>query len=160
MIKFVGLFVGIGIITNIFIGGAEVDLYYYEEHDNKVELTKYKANISKSSYEKMIKDTLELLIANNSNKHTFIPNDVNVNMVILMEGELFIDFSKEILNYGGNTWEEGLVNQILAVLFQFEDISCITFLIDGKKENLVEGTIINSYTRIKWKERNVINGEN
>lgn len=160
MIKFVGLFVGIGIITNIFIGGEQVDLYYYEENNNIVELTKYKVNVTKSSNEKMIEDTLELLIANNNNKLTFIPNNVNINMVILIEGELYIDFSKEILNYGGNTWEESLVNQILAVLFQFEDIYSITFLIDGKKENLVEGTIINSYTRIKWKERNVINEEN
>lgn len=157
-----GLVVSVGIITNTHVEGTRViDLYYYvQEETQDVKLIKSSSKVKRGSTEEMLLETLGKLLDNNNEDITFIPEKAVVNMVIFFSGELYVDFSKELLNYGGTMWEEGMVNQILSVIFQFQEVEKVTFYIDGKRENLVEGTVINGYTRSEWKERKIFNEKN
>jgi spore germination protein GerM len=156
-----GIVVSIGIITNIHVEGTKaIDLYYYQEEEQDIKLIKTTDKVKKGSLEKVIRQSLEKLINNEKGRLSLIPEETVIKMVIYFEGELFIDFSRDILNYGGTTWEKGMVDQILSVVFQFDEVNKVSFYIEGELENLVEGTIIKGYTRNEWKERKCINEEN
>ncbi|PKM94062.1 MAG: hypothetical protein CVU84_11380 [Firmicutes bacterium HGW-Firmicutes-1] len=95
----------------------------------------------------------QLLMLGNKQEDCFIPEGSKLNKVIVLDGELLLDFSEELLNYGGNMWEEQLVALILDTAFSFEKIQYVTVTINGEVKNFVEGTTINRYTREKWIER-------
>ncbi|PKM50919.1 MAG: hypothetical protein CVV02_09385 [Firmicutes bacterium HGW-Firmicutes-7] len=144
--------VGIGLIKSVeiakIIGIENVGgvINVIEESNKKVE----------KSYEiiqqQNIKEVYEILME--TQNFYVIPEGSILNKVVVLEDEVFLDFSKELLNYGGNRWEEELVKILLDTAFSFENINYVTVAIDGEIKNLVEGTIINRYTRENWMKGN------
>ena len=62
-----------------------------------------------------------------------IGSDIKDDMIVL-------DISKEIMNYGGNAREEGILRQILYSMAQIEGVKKVKILVGGKATNLPEGT--------------------
>ena len=62
----------------------------------------------------------------NENQMTLFPDDAQFKGAIFREGVLEIEFSKELLNYGGTAWEEGLVKQIIYTVFSLDEIEELT----------------------------------
>ncbi len=77
-----------------------------------------------------------------SNLYTQVPENVELLDSSITDKVLTLDFSKEIKNYGGNSREEGLMKQILHTMKQINGVEKIRILIEGKKDDLPEGTDI------------------
>lgn len=69
-----------------------------------------------------------------------------INQVRVEDRVAVVDFSAEVLGYGGGAAAESmLVNSVVLTLTQFEEIDAVQFLIDGAKiDFLPEGTDISS----------------
>jgi len=69
-----------------------------------------------------------------------------INNFTIEDGVATIDFSNEVLGYGGGTTAETmLLNSVVLTLTQFEEIEAVQILIDGKKvEFLPEGSDISA----------------
>jgi hypothetical protein len=100
-----------------------------------------------------IKNSLTSLFNVNDGEFNVFPDGTKVNDVLYYDGEVVIDFSQEILNYGGMMWEDEIINQILSTVFLNLEIEEVTLTIDKNLYYFVEGTEINGYTREKWSER-------
>ncbi len=72
---------------------------------------------------------------------SFIPKDVKVLNVETKNKHLIINFSEEILNYGGSYYEQRLLAQILKTAAYMEEVEKITICVNGKVAILPEGTI-------------------
>lgn len=68
------------------------------------------------------------------------------NHFTVKDGVATVDFSKEILGYGGGTaFETMMIDSLVYTLTQFEDIVTVQILIDGEKvDSLLEGSDIRS----------------
>ncbi len=77
-----------------------------------------------------------------SNLYTQMPENVELLDSSIADKVLTLDFSKEIKNYGGNSREEGLMKQILYTMKQINGVEKVRILIEGKKDDLPEGTDI------------------
>jgi spore germination protein GerM len=73
-----------------------------------------------------------------------IPEGVTVNSVKVDKNMVIVDFSKQILDYGGGAaWEKGIVQSIVLSLTELPGITKVQFLVNGEKiEYLPEGTEI------------------
>lgn len=69
-----------------------------------------------------------------------------INNLTVQDGIASVDFSSEVLGYGGGaTAETMLINSVVLTLTEFEDIDAVQFLINGEKiEFLPEGSDISS----------------
>jgi germination protein M len=76
------------------------------------------------------------------NLYTQMPENARLLDSSISDEVLTLNFSKEIKNYGGNSREEGLIKQILYTMKQINGIKKIRILIEGKKDDLPEGTDI------------------
>lgn len=74
--------------------------------------------------------------------YTQMPENVELVASKIDDKVLTLDFSREIKNYGGNSREEGLLKQILHTMKQIKGVEKVEILIEGKKDNLPEGTDI------------------
>lgn len=101
-----------------------------------------------------IQQAFEQLLQEEQGEFLLIPEGTRINEVLVLDGDMFLDFSEEILNYGGNQWEYELTNKLLAIAFLNDAICNVTITINKQTKNFVEGTIINRYTRENWNERN------
>lgn len=61
---------------------------------------------------------------------------------------LTLNFSANLIGYGGNTREEGILKQLAYTVRQVDGIKSLRILVDGKKVELPEGTDISSGLRI------------
>lgn len=109
--------------------------------------------------EDRIKEAFVLLLQQQEEGFRIIHEGTCLNKAIFLEGDLFLDFSEEILQYGGNEWEKELVNQLLQTAFSNVGVESVTITIDEQTKEFVEGTVINLYTRENWNERNLKNDE-
>jgi spore germination protein GerM len=73
-----------------------------------------------------------------------IPEGVTVNSVKVDKDMVIVDFSSQILDYGGGAaWEKGIVQSILLSLTELPGITKVQFLVNGEKiDYLPEGTEI------------------
>ncbi len=98
--------------------------------------------------EEKIKLILQTYIYNSNNRVSYIPKDTKILGVKFINNDLFINFNKNIENYGGGShYEINLIRLILHTCFQFEDIQSVTFLIEGKFKVLPEGNLVFKYNR-------------
>lgn len=104
--------------------------------------------------ENNIEQAFEELLQEDQGEFLLIPERTRINEVLVLDGNLYLDFSEEILNYGGNQWEYELTNKLLTRAFLNDAINSVTITINKQTKNFVEGTIINRYTRENWNERN------
>lgn len=89
-------------------------------------------------------EIIRMLSAKPSNERIYsqIPSGVEVLDSKIEESLLVLNLNKEIKNYGGTAREEGILKQILYSMKQIKGIDRIQILIEGKKDNLPEGTEI------------------
>lgn len=144
---------------------GEYETYKYSEEDlNPVESNiqfdgEQDLMLNDIHLENELKDSYEMIFAQKYEDFQLIPLGTKINKIVVDEGNVLVDFSREILNYGGNTWEDAMINQLLGVAFAFEQVNSVTFTIDNNTENFVEGSVIYRYTRINWNERNYLYNE-
>jgi len=124
--------------------------FFYVSIEQQVEEER-KQWMEDAKIEANIREEFNCLIENE--KINLLPKGTKVEYVIFISNNLYINFSKEILNYGGTMWEEEMINNILEIAFEDEEVETVTIAIEGEIKNFVEGTIINMYTRDKWLER-------
>lgn len=115
----------------------------YENSEEKVE-------VSEIVMQQNMNDAYKILMSRNEQDLYLIPEGSRLNKVIVLNDEVLLDFSEELLEYGGTLWEEELIKQLLDTAFSFEEIQYVTITIDGEIKNFVEGTTINRYTRENW----------
>lgn len=151
--------ISVGVITSSMMHG---NAFYYDFDEEGKEVLIYEVMDLEedSNIEENIKYTLTYLFENRNDKYTFIPEGVNVSNILYINGSLYVEVSSDMLNYGGNMRESAIVNQLLCTVFSFDEVNDFTFEVEGDREFLVEGTIINGYTRDKWKERMKLDNEN
>lgn len=71
-----------------------------------------------------------------------IPDGVVLIGSSVKDNILTLNFSQELLKYGGTTREEGILQQLLLPMKQIKGITSVKILIDGKSAQLPEGTDI------------------
>ncbi len=136
-------------INNInLVNGQELCKIYYLEDtfDEKLTFDEYLI-LGDFMEEYKIKLILETYFYNSKKNINYIPDGAKILNVKLINKDLFINFNKNIENYGGNHYETNFIRQILHTCFQFEDIGSVSFLIDGKFKVLPEGNLVFKYTR-------------
>lgn len=127
---------------------------------NKVEnIKKDDEHISEYELQEMICETIESLSCSSQGDRCIFPEGTKLNKVIVIDRSLLLDFSEHLLNYGGTERERLLIKTILDIAFSFDEINDVTIAIDGEVENLVEGSIVNGYTRGKWEKEREDNDE-
>ncbi len=73
---------------------------------------------------------------------TSVPQGTKLLSYNLQSGTAVLDFSSQLINYGGAEKENGLLNQIYYTLNQLKGIAKAKILVDGKETTLPEGTEI------------------
>jgi len=121
------------------------DVYLYKFIDDKHE---YLLPVS-MEYIGITEDMLPAQIVRSMSKepkdkelYTQMPENVELLDSSISDKVLTLDFSREIKNYGGTSREDGLIKQILYTMKQIEGVEKVKILIEGKKDNLPEGTDI------------------
>lgn len=87
------------------------------------------------------------LFSNEESLVSFVPKDTKLIWVCFADGRLILNLSLEVKNYGGNYREQHFVNQIVKTAYSLEEIKSIMLYIDGKEEELPEGTDFSAYNR-------------
>lgn len=137
------------------LGTMKTSLFYYDFTEEGIEyyVEDHITYEDQGNIEANIAYTLQKLCENKGGYYSCIPKGVSVKHVLFMNGTLEVALSREILNYGGTARETAMVNQLLATVFSIDDVQEFTLYIEGNGKLLVEGTVINGYTRDKWNER-------
>ncbi|WP_317367603.1 GerMN domain-containing protein [uncultured Tyzzerella sp.] len=135
--------------ASIIVNAQDFYKIYYLENDIDERLT-FDEYVILGDYmdEYKIKLLLETYLYNSKNSINYIPEGTKVLNTKIINNNLFINFNKNIENYGGgNYYETNLIRQILHTCFQFEDIKSVTFLIENKFKVLPEGNLVFKYNR-------------
>lgn len=89
----------------------------------------------------------ETLFLNEENFTSFIPKDIELIWVCFADGRLILNLSPEAKNCAGNYKEQHFVNQIVKTAYSLKEINSIMLYIDGKEDELPEGTDFSAYNR-------------
>ncbi|NLZ53552.1 MAG: hypothetical protein GX892_10480 [Thermoanaerobacteraceae bacterium] len=93
-----------------------------------------------------IKTALEELIKGPSENRglvTLLPEDTKVLDVIQNDGEVLVNFSKEIEGYGGGIdVEQSIVNSVVLTVSDFPGVETVSIQVEGKAGALPEGTVL------------------
>ncbi|MDR1532448.1 MAG: GerMN domain-containing protein [Clostridiales bacterium] len=68
-----------------------------------------------------------------------IPAGVTVLGTEIREGNLFLDLSAEILDYGGSFYEERLKAQLISTALGLPGVASLSLLVNGRRAGLSEG---------------------
>ncbi|MBS5794765.1 MAG: GerMN domain-containing protein [Clostridiales bacterium] len=135
--------------NNVIVNAQDFYKIYYLENTFEESLT-FDEYIILGDYmdEYKIKLLLETYLYNSENSINYIPEGTRVLNTKIINNNLFINFNKNIENYGGgNHYETNLIRQILHTCFQFKEIQSVTFLIENKFKVLPEGNLVFKYSR-------------
>ncbi len=143
----------LGLVTNPVLIKASTFYYEFDQEGREQFVDEEIEFRDNNNTEENIQYILQCLFDNTNDRWSFIPKDVILTHILYINGSLEIEVSDDILDYGGTAREIAMVDQILATVFSFEEIDSFTLLVKGERKFLVEGTIINGYTRDNWKER-------
>ena len=74
---------------------------------------------------------------------SLLPKDTKVLDVIQKDGEVLVNFSKEIEGYGGGIdVEQSIVNSVVLTVSDFPGVETVTIQVEGKAGALPEGTVL------------------
>lgn len=145
--------IAIGLIASSVMVNQDIFYYDFTESEEGKMINKEIEFEDNKNLEENIQYTLQSLFDNDDESDSFIPYGVKITKILYIKGSLEVEVSNNILNYGGTAAEDGIVNQILATVFDFEEINEFSLFIEDDDDLLVEGTSIDKYTRNDWKER-------
>lgn len=137
----------------------KLDLYLFKYLNDKYE---YLVPISKE-YVGILNDMLPEQIVRSLSKKpdkenlfTQLPENVELINSDIEDKVVTLNFNKKIKNYGGTAREEGLLKQLLYSMKQIDGVEKVKILIEGKKDDLPEGTDISKDLSIPQKI-NIVN---
>lgn len=131
------------LVLNMYFKKTTVKLYFYSA--NSQYLVPYSVEIRAGK--NLPCNILQALIkgpAKNSNLLPIFPKDVKILSLKVKDKTAYVNFSEEILSYGGGTtYEIGIVSSVVLTLTELKNIENVQFLIEGEKiKYLPEGTEI------------------
>ncbi len=112
----------------------------YDEENFSVVNINFEDNLNEAQKAELI--FTEML---NNEKVTFVPENTKLLSTYFKNGHLILNLSPEIMNYGGNYYEECLIKQFTKTALDIPGVNALTLLIDGKLTYLPEGTIVYRY---------------
>ncbi|TCT12154.1 hypothetical protein EDC18_11460 [Natranaerovirga pectinivora] len=139
----------------------EFFVYFYEEYitvNEEINYRLYPVQISlgdELTVESKVRILCDNLFNNEDEYISLIPGTPEIIYLDYKDQHLELTVTNDIMNYGGNSWEWDLVNQLLSTLFSVDEINRVTINIYGEAY-FREGTVINQYTREQWNERKKI----
>ncbi len=83
----------------------------------------------------------------NEKLRSFVPKGTKLLSIKKEEDNLLVNFSEEIKNYGGSSWEQDLIKQLVLTGLQVDGVENVTLLINGKLDTLAEGTTVDKFER-------------
>lgn len=123
----------------------KLDLYLFKYLNDKYEylipVSKEYVGIEEHMLPKQIVRSLSQK-PQKENIFTQLPENVELIDCNIEDKLVTLDFNKKIKNYGGTAREDGLLKQILYAMKQINGVEKVRILIEGKKDDLPEGTDI------------------
>lgn len=107
-------------------------------------------DISEYALQHYIREDIEASIMTGS--QSLFTEDIKLNKVLLIDHELVLFFSKELLNYEGTQKEQEMINRILEIAFTNNQVEQVTITITGDKINQNQGILINGYSKEEWQK--------
>lgn len=148
--------IAIAMLALIFIFPMKTDaddkynLFYYSADSQENENLNLYENVFCGSFtvDEKIYILLSNIIDNDKLEVNYIPEDTKLLWVKSKKnGQIIVNFSSEIKNYGGSHYEEHMLKQLLSTVFEVEEVSEVTFLIDERLDCFTEGSIIYKYSK-------------
>lgn len=131
--------------VNLEQGNKKLDIFLFRSLNNKFSyIVPMSKQLSEFGEDKLIEKIVSFLIKEKMPEgfYSQLPQDVNLIGSEIKGNVLRLDFSKEIMNIGGNAREDGVIKQILYTARQLKGITKVKISVDGNIENLPEGTDI------------------
>lgn len=132
----------------------KLDLYLFKYLNDKYE---YLIPISKEYvgiFDNMLPEQIVRSLSKKPDKEnifTQLPENVELIGCTVEDKLVTLDFNKKLKNYGGTAREEGLLKQLLYSMKQIDGVEKVRILIEGKKDDLPEGTDISKDLSIPQK---------
>jgi|AntAceMinimDraft_15_1070371.scaffolds.fasta_scaffold233746_1 spore germination protein GerM len=132
------VFLFLFVLGGTVINGAttlEVEIYFFDQEDSLVSVPclieirdSYNAEIIRKTINILLKGAKEPLFS-------FIPKGTRLNHVVLIGKSVILDFSKELQNYGGGSFNVlHIREQFEKTLYQFSFIENVIFFVNGEGE--------------------------
>jgi len=123
---------------------AEHELFfYYVQYDNNGEAVWKKTAVTVGPEPSLDRRAFALFKAFfTSELPSSVPGGTRLLQAYVIEGELFLNVSEEILQYGGTYNETIIKEQIFRTARELDGADTITLLIEGWETPLTEGTLI------------------
>ncbi|RJQ31124.1 MAG: hypothetical protein C4562_06905 [Actinobacteria bacterium] len=120
-----------------------VTVYVPEETANSIVLKPIKRSVGSQSKEKQ---AIEALLESDFGKKIF-PKNTTVLSIVIVNDLAKVDFSQDILNKPETSasHEEAAIYAIVNTLTQFQGISKVTMLVEGKQKGKVDGKNIEDF---------------
>lgn len=114
---------------------VELKIYFFDQEDSLIEIP-YLVELKNLSKAEIIRKTVNLLLEGPREPlFSFIPKGTKLNHIILIGKTIVLDFSKELQDYGGGSYNVlHIKEQLEKTIFQFSFIENIIFVVEGKGE--------------------------
>jgi len=115
---------------------VELKIYFYDQEDYLIEVP-YLIKMDGFSKVGIVKKAIKKLLEGpeRDDLFSFIPKGTKLNYVILLGETIILDFSKELQDYGGGSFNVlHIREQFEKTLYQFSFVKNIIFLVNGKGE--------------------------
>lgn len=137
--------------NNIFINANQqevadnrlkCDLFYNTVSDNNIYLVPVSVLIDCTDSSKVAENIINELVTktSQSNYNTSFPKGTQLLSYTESDGVATLDFSGELIKYGGTENEKGIINQLYYTLGQIDGVKKAIVLVEGRKQTLPEGT--------------------
>ncbi len=115
---------------------VELKIYFFNQEDCLTKIS-YLIKVDGFSKTEVVRKAVEKLLRGpeSDNLFSFIPEGTKLNYVILLGETIILDFSKELQDYGGGSFNAiHIRQQFEETLYQFPFIKNIIFLVNGEGE--------------------------
>lgn len=137
--------------NNIFINANQqevdnnrlkCDLFYNTVSDNNIYMVPISVLIDCTDSSKVSENIFNELVSKKGqgNYNTSFPEGTKLLSYAENDGVVTLNFSGELVKYGGTEKEKSIINQIYYTLEQLNGVKRAIILVDGKKETMPEGT--------------------
>lgn len=154
---------GVGVVSFeklMTLGGDSFPIGYQLYNVSDIDQTTVSLYFSDSNAEKVVKETRTIDVYNkefayytllelikgpfSENLYKTIPEDTRILNLILTDGILTIDFSKEFIenHWGGAAGESMTLNSLAATMTQFETVDGIKILVEGEGDVIIEHVLL------------------
>lgn len=154
---------GVGVVSFeklMTLGGDSFPIGYQLYNVSDIDQTTVSLYFSDSNAEKVVKETRTIDVYNkefayytllelikgpfSENLYKTIPEDTRILSLILTDGILTIDFSKEFIenHWGGAAGESMTLNSLAATMTQFETVDGIKILVEGEGDVIIEHVLL------------------